>query len=210
MNPHEKGCNTLTEIEDTKEANKMDSKSAKRVHDDNGYENKEASSSEPAKKLPKLDQSPVDTQETPEKTTESEISSSLLNLSDDVLLQIFGYLDSATLTKLTLTCRRLRNICSDATLWVKFDTEGVPLTVKELRSMLKFVNKRTTSITVHGFLKIRSKMHHESLTKATLESISQKCPDLLELKLKDCFIDAQNGMFKVNNFLYHIRNLLIN
>ena len=99
-----------------------------------------------------------------------------------------------TLNKLIQTCQRLRNICSDSTLWIKFDTDGVPLTVKELRSMLKFMNKRTTSISVHGFLKIRSKMHHESLTKATLENISEKCPDLQELKLNDCFINAQNGM----------------
>ena len=182
-------------MKDTKKTTTMESKSNKRGLDDDKNDIKEVKNSEPAKKLLKLDQEThYHTHENADASPVSELSVSLLSLSDDVLLQIFGYLDSYTLNKLIQTRQRLRNICSDSTLWIRFDTDGVPLTVKELRSMLKFVNKRTTSISVHGFLKIRSKMHHESLTKATLENISEKCPDLQELKLNDCFINAQNGM----------------
>ena len=167
------------------------SKSYKRTHDDSDSEKDESAS---AAKLPKIDN---DTNEhrLPEADKSSLASCpSLLTLSDDVLLHIFGYLDSVTLTRLNRTCQRLKNICSDSTLWTRFDTDGLPLTVKELRTMLKYFSKRTTSITVHGFLKVRSKMHHESITKATLDNISDRCSNLEELRLEGCFIDAQNGL----------------
>ena len=196
MNPHEKGRNAETEMKDNKDSIKMESKSQKRSLENSCNIDEDTSNLEPAKKLLKYDQESHAKSQQESGRRDSGSSCSLLNLSDDVLLQIFGYLDSATLSKLTQTCQRLRNICSDSTLWVRFDTDGVPLTVKELRAMLKYVNKRTTSITIHGFLKIRSKMHHESLTKAALENIAEKCPDLQELKMKDCFINAQNGKCK--------------
>ena len=56
--------------------------------DDNGCADKDASSSEPAKKLAKLDRSHVDNSENSDKSSPSETSISLLNLSDDVLLQV--------------------------------------------------------------------------------------------------------------------------
>ena len=192
MNTYEISKSVPTENQETKESNKMEGKACKRTHDSIDCDSKDSGTSPPAEKLPKLD---TDDQVHPDTASSVSIPTvSLLSLSDDVLLHIFEYLDSVTLTRLNRTCQRLKNICSDSTLWATFDTNGLPLTVKELRTMLKYFNKRTTSITVHGFLKIRSKMHHESITKATLDNISEKCSDLQELKLKDCFIDAQNGM----------------
>ena len=195
MNPYEISNSVPTESQESKESNKMEGKACKRAHDSSDCDSTDSSTSAPAEKLPKLENGAnVDDQVHPGPASGVSIPTiSLLSLSDDVLLHIFGYLDSVTLTRLNRTCQRLKNICSDSTLWTKFDTNGLPLTVKELRTMLKYFNKRTTSITVHGFLKIRSKMHHESITKATLDSISEKCSALQELKLKDCFIDAQNG-----------------
>ena len=193
MNPYEINSSVPTENQESKESTKMEGKACKRAHDSSDCDSKDSSTLAPAEKLPKLES--VDDEAHPDAASSVSIPTvSLLSLSDDVLLHIFGYLDSVTLTRLNRSCQRLKNVCSDSTLWGTFDTNGLPLTVKELRAMLKYFNKRTTSITIHGFLKIRSKMHHESITKATLDSISEKCSDLQELKLKDCFIDAQNGM----------------
>lgn len=203
MNPHDMNGNKPTDVRDPEAStSNMEGKSCKRAYDDNDCEiHNDSTTSAPPTKVPKLSEScNGEVQEQPS-TNHSTIDStaSLLTLSDDVLLHIFGYLDSVTLTKLNRACHRLKNICSDSTLWKTFDTNGVALTVKELRTMVKYFNKRTTSIIIQGFLKVRSKMHHESITSATLRNISEKCTELGELKLKDCFIDAQNGT-KITNF----------
>ena len=191
MNPHNASNNLPSEGDHPEIDKVVERRSCKRSRPDNEKEQGTSSSLEVSNKVPKLDNDPQDYRE---HSPAAPSTASLLTLSDDVLLQIFKYLDSATLTRLSRTCHRIKNIAADSTLWTKFDTNGLALSVKELRTMLKYFNKRTTSITIQGFLKVRSKMHHESVTSSTLDNISEKCPDLNELRLKDCFIDAKNGM----------------
>ena len=191
MNPHNASNNLPSDGQNPEIDKVVERRSCKRSRPDNEKEQGTSSSLEVSNKVPKLDNDPQDYREHP---PAAPSPASLLTLSDDVLLQIFKYLDSATLTRLSRTCHRIKNIAADSTLWTKFDTNGLALSVKEFRTMLKYFNKRTTSITIQGFLKIRSKMHHESVTSSILDNISEKCPDLNELRLKDCFIDAKNGI----------------
>ena len=104
MNPHDKGYNAERQMKDTKDSMNMERKSHKRVLDNDCNVDETINNSEPAKKLPKLDQESHIKSDEESGGSVTEISCSLLNLSDDVLLQIFGYLDSATLNKLTQTC----------------------------------------------------------------------------------------------------------
>ena len=160
MNPHELHGSPSGEVPNQNSSTSIiEVKSNKRGHD----EGSDSELSGHIKKVPKLCE-PSNRGKSQQSEADLCIkditsTSSLLALSDDVLLHIFGYLDSVTLTRLNRTCHRLKNICSDPTLWKVFNTNGLPLTVTEFKTMVKYFNKRTTCVTIHGFLKIRSKMH---------------------------------------------------
>ena len=212
MNPHEmKGTAPTLPPNVTKMANDdvgTATSSRKRTHDVENENNDTSNSTVRSAKVPKVSALSEErhSHERPDESQPGDDSDActLLTLSDDVLLQIFLFLDSITLSRLCLTCRRLSNICSDPCLWKKVDSRGSPLTVTELRGIVKYFGKRTSSITIHGFLKVRSKMHVQSLTSPTLNKISEKCPELREFHIKDCFIDAKNGtLVYCKNYFTH-------
>ena len=112
---------------------------------------------------------------------------SLLDLSDDVLLLILQRLSHADLLSLNECCLRLSRVSADESLWKNVSTKNTPLPPHRFRKMLKFLGIKTRSITIGG--KTNPKM--EVLTPAILASIAEKCPQLVELSLESCPIDAE-------------------
>ena len=109
----------------------------------------------------------------------------LLDLSDDVLLLIFGYLSTSDLLNASESCTRLLQISSDTSLWTKIDTVSEPQSIKRFRKFLKFMTDRTTSVSIGGDLRVAS------ITPSLLEAISVKCPKLEEFVLDGCYVDAE-------------------
>ena len=111
----------------------------------------------------------------------------LLDLSDDVLLLILQRLPHADLLSLNESCLRLSRVSADESLWKNVCTKNTPLPPQRFRKMLKFLGDKTRSITIGG--RLVPKM--EVLTPSILESIAEKCPQLVELGIESCPVDAE-------------------
>jgi hypothetical protein len=109
------------------------------------------------------------------------------------------------LYNLTRTCGRLASVASDQSLWRNVDTTSNPFSIAEFRKLLKYFHEKTTKISIGGFLNQRNRMHHESVSPAILENISERCPNLAKFEMKHCFIDASK--IKVSLFPPSLKHL---
>ncbi len=119
----------------------------------------------------------------------------LLNLSDDVLLMIIKLVPSCVdVFRLSETCSRMARVCQDHSLWVNVDTRHAnPLSLREFRKLLPFLHAKTKSLAIQGFLRSSTNMAartKENLSPSQLSAIEKRCPNLEELILQDCFVDA--------------------
>lgn len=119
----------------------------------------------------------------------------LLNLSDDVLLFIIKFVPSCVdIFRLSETCTRMSRICGDTTLWVKVDTRHAnPLSLREFRKLLPFLHHKTKSLAIQGFMTNNqgASKTKGNLSPTQLAAVSRRCPQLEELILQDCFVDAR-------------------
>lgn len=111
----------------------------------------------------------------------------ILDLSDDVLLYILSYLPTSDLLNLAETCQRLGCIAEDESLWKKIQMVGKQIPVARLRKVLKYLTAKTVSIKIGG-----APGDRQSITPAILQSFGEKCPNLDELVLEGCDIDAES------------------
>ena len=127
-----------------------------------------------------------DEEQSHSKKTREWIPPHLLDLSDDVLLFILGYIGTSDLLHVSDVCKRLLQIASDVSLWRKVNTISQPLPVSRFRKILKFMNNKINSVCIGGL-----DPPGVSVTPALLEAISVKCPMLEEFVLDGCHLDAE-------------------
>lgn len=111
-----------------------------------------AAQKRPAAKSPGLHSTPLAKRRVPHSTSEQStrygVTTGLMDLSEDVLLMIVSYLRrSADILNLSESCSRLKRVCSDKSLWIDVRND-LPLTCRELRKTLDFLNERTKSIMI--------------------------------------------------------------
>ncbi len=132
----------------------------------------------------KASEEPEPERQQPPKTC--RIDTSLLSLSDHVILEIIKYLKSTDLLVLSQVCLRLSAIAADESLWKVVDTAEKPVVASEFRKILKFASKKTIKFVIGGF----ASQSRNNLTPSILEVIRTKCPDVKEFTLTNCHIDA--------------------
>ncbi|CAM6054795.1 unnamed protein product [Sphagnum tenellum] len=109
----------------------------------------------------------------------------LLDLPDGILLLILRQLTPRDLLRMSETCLRLSKVAADWRLWAKVRVD-TPMTREELAKLSPFLNARTKSVRVTG-LKVVS----EAMSPDFMISMATRCPDLEELTLDACFLDAK-------------------
>ncbi len=128
-------------------------------------------------------------------------STALLNLSDDVLMLILRHLSSSyDLVHLSSCCRRLERVCRDKSLWVDvaavFDPSSSSSfqSLREIRRLLAFLHNGTRSVRVGGNLNrpvAVAVARREVVSPSLLQECSRLCPQLAELALERCYLDAK-------------------
>lgn len=127
----------------------------------------------------------------PGPSTASEPLAGLLSLDDPCLLRLVTLVPFQDRINLSRVCTRLQNICADASLWTEVDTHfGDPLSLRELRSLLKFVHGRTRRVALRGFLRASVQRQREAVSSSLLEQLRDRCPALAEVSLTECYVDA--------------------
>ena len=114
-------------------------------------------------------------------------SPTLLDLSDDVLMYILRLLNSHDLLSLSDVCVRFDRIVADESLWKCVDTLDNPVKPAKFRKLLKYMNHKTRIIRIGG--KVVNNI--ETITPSILENITKNCPNLEELILDKCLINAE-------------------
>ncbi len=131
-------------------------------------------------------------------------TTTLLDLSDHVLLLIFGNLPcSYDLVHLAATCRRLDRVCRDRSLWVSVVAGREPSSsssssshqsLREIRRLLPFLHAETRSVCVRGNLGLSASSagvaRREVVSPSLLRECARLCPQLERLALERCFVDA--------------------
>ncbi|EDO42575.1 predicted protein [Nematostella vectensis] len=113
----------------------------------------------------------------------------ICSFPDNVMLNIFRYLDIKALCAASKVCRRWYHLGKDRSLWKAVDLRPWPLA---LRILWKVVRNRlcetVTELQIKGFLGTTKK--HENISFSLLEEIKTKCPNLEKLTL--CYCDMRN------------------
>ncbi|KAG0718712.1 F-box/LRR-repeat protein 12 [Chionoecetes opilio] len=128
-------------------------------------------------------------------------SVNLLALPESVLLRVFWFLGPVDLFNLCIVHPRLARLVGDISLWRHVDFGRAPLSLQFLHKFVKFLGPHTLSITIHGFVRPSSRLHPKGKTRskciseAFLTSLKRRCPNLQELHLHRCFIDASTTKF---------------
>ena len=126
-------------------------------------------------------------EELPDKRAKVEITTNLLDLSDDVLLCIIRLLNSYELLNLSEVCTRFDRVTGDESLWKCVDTRDHPLKPHRFRKLLRFMGQKTKVIRIGG----KPGCTDEMITPSILEAISKNCPNLEELTFHQCHINAE-------------------
>ncbi|XP_040577032.1 uncharacterized protein [Lepeophtheirus salmonis] len=116
-------------------------------------------------------------------------------ICDDIVLRICSHLDMMSLLNLCETCQRLSRICGDKSLWIHPDSGPYSPSLLHLRKIVgRFLNWKTSSLRIKGLLKNKS----QSLSRALLELMSSRAPNLRSLTLDHHLIDANK--IKITDF----------
>ncbi|XP_033331860.2 uncharacterized protein LOC117223600 isoform X1 [Megalopta genalis] len=110
----------------------------------------------------------------------------ILDFSDDVLLNIFQYLNPQDLMAISLCCQRLGQVAQDKTLWRRVDFRALPIKLKDfMNEYTKFLQPVTTTLAIR-----RSLGNGEigRLTPHFFSCIKTVCIHLKELIIEEYFI----------------------
>ncbi|XP_050734958.1 uncharacterized protein LOC127007742 [Eriocheir sinensis] len=119
--------------------------------------------------------------------------SSIVDLSDDVLLLIFSSLKSWDLLNLSRTCERFNKVASDKSLWVDVDFSDGCLSLQQARQCLVFLRPNTRRLVLRGHKKKYAgtpKWKTPLISANLLKLIGERCPHLEELTIKEAFVSA--------------------
>ncbi|XP_014213796.1 uncharacterized protein LOC106643254 [Copidosoma floridanum] len=133
---------------------------------------------------------------------EEDYNYNLLNLSDDVLLNIFKYLSSFDLLSLHLCCLRLCDLCRDRTLWKSIDLRGKHLPFDELKEYVKFLQPVTKFLALRGN---KRKNELPELMLSFLKIINKKCTQLEDFILEEYSISREK--IQITNFPTTLKKL---
>ncbi|XP_011315160.1 uncharacterized protein [Fopius arisanus] len=110
---------------------------------------------------------------------------SIMEFSDDVLLNIMKYLSPQDLMSFSLCCKRLHSVCRDRTLWKTVDFRSSPMSTKDLQSYVKFLQPLTTSIAINGRTEEWDNGSLEGLNNDFISSICKTCTGLKEFIIEE-------------------------
>ena len=136
------------------------------------------------------------------KTNDAVPRPHILAFSDDVLLNIFKYLNPQDLIAVSLCCQRLDQVAQDKTLWRRVDFRASPILSKDLRKYIKFLQPMTTSLAIRGNLYSDGKI---GLGPYFFKSISVTCTQLKELVIEKYYINGNT--VQITNFPRTIEKL---
>ncbi|CAK9797692.1 F-box/LRR-repeat protein 12 [Anthophora quadrimaculata] len=111
----------------------------------------------------------------------------ILDFSDDVLLNIFKYLNPKDLMAISLSCQRLAQIVQDKTLWKRVDFREKPILLSDLKEYIKFLQPITTNLAIRGDL---YRENDTELSPCFFNSIKNTCTQLKELIIEEYCINA--------------------
>ncbi|XP_014241928.1 uncharacterized protein LOC106662370 isoform X2 [Cimex lectularius] len=121
----------------------------------------------------------------------SAVKTSLLSLSDDVLLIIFSYLPPADLLSLSKCCQRVANVVCDRSLWERVDLRKTRLTLGELENYTRYLQKNTKFLATRGFEEAPLiDPRKATISKDVLKSIIKNAPNLETLIMENHAIDC--------------------
>ncbi|XP_017885998.1 uncharacterized protein LOC108628521 isoform X2 [Ceratina calcarata] len=139
---------------------------------------------------PKASSSEEDMKRMKSRESEKEndiIYPNILEFSDDVLLNIFKYLNPTDLMAISLSCQRLTQVAQDKTLWRRVDFRDRPILLTELKEYIKFFHPMTTSLAIRGDLYCENDI---DLSPFFFYSIKTKCTQLKELIIEEYCING--------------------
>nr|XP_029721411.1 uncharacterized protein LOC115253717 isoform X2 [Aedes albopictus]XP_029721431.1 uncharacterized protein LOC109407901 isoform X2 [Aedes albopictus] len=123
-----------------------------------------------------------------------ELQVSLLDLSDEILMEIFLNLDSNSLVALSECCLRLNNLVKDKKLWVSADFSSSRLGTQELQRKIKHLQAETRSLKIRGLTSLYplDKWKTPTLTANLLMWINKYCPQLEHFEINEGYFDTNN------------------
>lgn len=124
------------------------------------------------------------------------------NLPGEILNIILGFLNAVDLYNVSWVCQRLNAAVSDKNLWKVVNFGPHPLNLTYLRKFLRYLGPHTTVVRVTGFVKLGQrpagpKSTSQCVSEAFLLSLKRRCPNLVELSLRRCFLDALSVKFSL-------------
>ncbi|XP_076674761.1 uncharacterized protein LOC143372460 isoform X2 [Andrena cerasifolii] len=130
----------------------------------------------------------------------------ILDFSDDVLLNIFKYLNPQDLIAVSLCCQRLDQVAQDKTLWRRVDFRESPILSKDVRKYIKFLQPMTTSLAIRGNLYSDGKI---GLSPFFFSAISIACTQLKELVIEKYYINGDKCLILSNCEWFTPHSLLV-
>ncbi|XP_021710598.1 uncharacterized protein LOC5575275 isoform X2 [Aedes aegypti] len=123
-----------------------------------------------------------------------ELQVSLMDLSDEILMEIFLNLDSNSLVALSECCLRLNNLVKDKKLWVSADFSSSRLGTQELQRKIKHLQAETRSLKIRGLTSLYplDKWKTPTLTANLLMWINKYCPQLEHFEINEGYFDTNN------------------
>ncbi|XP_065087572.1 uncharacterized protein LOC135709230 isoform X2 [Ochlerotatus camptorhynchus] len=123
-----------------------------------------------------------------------ELQVSLMDLSDEILMEIFLNLDSNSLVALSACCLRLNNLVKDKKLWTSADFSSSRLGTQELQRKIKHLQAETRSLKIRGLTSLYplDKWKTPTLTANLLMWINKYCPQLEHFEINEGYFDTNN------------------
>ena len=119
--------------------------------------------------------------------------SPLLLLPDALLLVALGHLDTQSLVRLGLTCRRLRHLCWEPALWHRISLQGEVAADLAISCVLATLAREGG----RGVVRAASLQACTRLTDHGLGEIARHCPALERLEVRACRGVTNSGVAEV-------------
>ncbi|CAL7935418.1 unnamed protein product [Xylocopa violacea] len=130
----------------------------------------------------------------------------ILDFSDDVLLNIFKFLNPKDLMAISLSCQRLARVAQDMTLWRRVDFRASPILLNDLKEYIRFLQPMTTSLAIRGNLFYEN---DAELSPCFFNSIKTTCTDLKELIIEEYRINGDKCLILSNCQWFTPHSLLV-
>ncbi|XP_076758946.1 uncharacterized protein LOC143428120 isoform X4 [Xylocopa sonorina] len=130
----------------------------------------------------------------------------ILDFSDDVLLNIFKFLNPKDLMAISLSCQRLARVAQDMTLWRRVDFRASPILLNDLKEYIRFLQPMTTSLAMRGNLFYEN---DAELSPCFFNSIKTTCTDLKELIIEEYRINGDKCLILSNCQWFTPHSLLV-